>query len=454
MADQKKPYTFDRVVRMVLTTLALVAVFFMLRYLSDVLVPFVVAAVLAYFINPVVVIFQERLGLNRGPAVGLAMGTATLIGFGIVLIMSYLTLEQVHRFDDQWRALRADASEWINATAERDEKPEDAPTSQPGEEKTILGLTELYDALSDFTSATDASIGTRLENLTNAVRGTYTETVLNAAARFMNKNDDLKLIVNAAYKQLAAGGLTITNFAVQAFVVVSLVIIIILYLIFLLLDFPQYQRDWKGFLPPTYREGILEFGAEFDVILRKYFRGQFIVAALTGISFAIGFSIVGLPMAVPFGLFVGLLNIVPYMQLLAIPPAFLLVLIDYLSGNCDLVWSSLYVAIVFGVVQLLQDGVFVPQIMGKAVGLSPVAILLGIFIWGKLLGFLGLLLAIPLTCLGIAYYRRFVLHLSKDEDPVTAATKAMQTAPAEVESKLTPAADITPPAPKKDKKKG
>jgi len=179
----------------------------------------------------------------------------------------------------------------------------------------------------------------------------------------MNKNDDLKLIVNAAYKQLAAGGLTITNFAVQAFVVVSLVIIIILYLIFLLLDFPQYQRDWKGFLPPTYREGILEFGAEFDVILRKYFRGQFIVAALTGISFAIGFSIVGLPMAVPFGLFVGLLNIVPYMQLLAIPPAFLLVLIDYLSGNCDLVWSSLYVAIVFGVVQLLQDGVFVPQIM-------------------------------------------------------------------------------------------
>jgi len=47
--------------------------------------------------------------------------------------------------------------------------------------------------------------------------------------------------------------------------------------------------------------------------------------------------------------------------------------------------------------------------MGKATGLRPIAILLGIFVWGKLLGFLGLMLAIPLTCLGIAYYRRFVL---------------------------------------------
>ncbi len=452
MTDQQKPYTFDRVVRMILTTLAVVAVFFVLRYLRDVLIPFVVAAVLAYFINPVVVIFQERLGLKRGPAVGLSLGTATLIGFSIVLIIVYMTLEQAHRFDDQWRALRADASEWINATAERDNEPEgEELTTGEDEQKTILGLTELYDALSDFTSAADASIGTRLENLTNAVKGTYTETVLNAAARFLGENQDPSEVINAAYKQLAAGGLTITNFALQVFVVASLLIIILLYLIFLLLDFPQYQRDWKGFLPPSYRDGILDFAGEFDVILRKYFRGQFIVAGLTGICFAIGFSLAGLPMAVPFGLFVGLLNIVPYMQLLAIPPAFLLVLIDYLSGNCDLVWSSLYVAVVFGVVQLLQDAVFVPQIMGKAVGLSPVAILLGIFIWGKLLGFLGLLLAIPLTCLGIAYYRRFVLHLSKDEDPVTAATKAMQSEP---EPAIATAPAKPAPAPKKDKKKG
>ena len=65
---------------------------------------------------------------------------------------------------------------------------------------------------------------------------------------------------------------------------------------------------------------------------------------------------------------------------------------------------------VYATVQVLQDTVIVPRVMGHATGLRPIAILLGVFIWGKLLGFLGLILAIPVTCLGIAYYRRYILH--------------------------------------------
>ena len=64
------------------------------------------------------------------------------------------------------------------------------------------------------------------------------------------------------------------------------------------------------------------------------------------------------------------------------------------------------VGIVFVVVQVLQDLVITPRIMGKVTGLRPVIILFGVLFWGKLLGFLGLILAIPLTCLGLAYYRR------------------------------------------------
>jgi predicted PurR-regulated permease PerM len=76
---------------------------------------------------------------------------------------------------------------------------------------------------------------------------------------------------------------------------------------------------------------------------------------------------------------------------------------------------------VFAVVQVIQDALIVPRIMGNATGLRPVAILLGVFIWGKLLGFMGLLLAIPLTCLGIAYYRRFVLQHELQETQLTAS---------------------------------
>ena len=81
--------------------------------------------------------------------------------------------------------------------------------------------------------------------------------------------------------------------------------------------------------------------------------------------------------------------------------------------------SLVLAATVFAVAQLIQDAVIVPRIMGKATGLKPVAILLGIFIWGKLLGFLGLLMAIPLTCLGIAYYRRFVLLQAAEASRLT-----------------------------------
>ena len=62
--------------------------------------------------------------------------------------------------------------------------------------------------------------------------------------------------------------------------------------------------------------------------------------------------------------------------------------------------------LVFGVVQLIQETVLVSRFQGEAMGLSPAIILLSISIWGKLLGFLGLILALPLTCLGLTYYRR------------------------------------------------
>ena len=79
--------------------------------------------------------------------------------------------------------------------------------------------------------------------------------------------------------------------------------------------------------------------------------------------------------------------------------------------------SVVLVLLVFAVVQVIQDAILTPRIMGKTTGLRPVAILLGVFIWGKLLGFLGLLLAIPLTCLGVAYYQRVVLGREDAQPP-------------------------------------
>jgi predicted PurR-regulated permease PerM len=101
---------------------------------------------------------------------------------------------------------------------------------------------------------------------------------------------------------------------------------------------------------------------------------------------------------------------VPYLQAVALIPALLLAAVRALETD-GRVWVSMaLVLVVFGAAQIVQDIVLTPRIMGRSTGLRPVIIMLSVFVWGKLLGFLGLLLAIPLTCVGLAYYRRFVLR--------------------------------------------
>ena len=110
------------------------------------------------------------------------------------------------------------------------------------------------------------------------------------------------------------------------------------------------------------------------------------------------------------GLFIGLLNLVPYLQTIGIVPVVFLTLLKSAETGQSLWWLILGVLLVFVVVQVIQDFFLVPKIMGKAMGLNPAVILLSLSVWGALLGFVGLIIALPLTTLLISYYKRFVLH--------------------------------------------
>lgn len=89
---------------------------------------------------------------------------------------------------------------------------------------------------------------------------------------------------------------------------------------------------------------------------------------------------------------------VPYLQLASVPPAMLLGLVYTLDTGMPYWQTMLILLSIYGVVQLVQDLVLTPRIMGGALGLSPVAILLSLSVWGKLLGLFGMLMAIPFTC--------------------------------------------------------
>ncbi len=104
---------------------------------------------------------------------------------------------------------------------------------------------------------------------------------------------------------------------------------------------------------------------------------------------------------------------VPYLQLISIIPTTILCLVCSIQGDVafwTIWWECMAVYIV---VQAIQDLFLTPKIMGKAMGLNPAIILLSLSVWGSLLGFIGLIIALPLTTLVLAYYNRYIIHRNR-----------------------------------------
>ena len=184
----------------------------------------------------------------------------------------------------------------------------------------------------------------------------------------------------------------------------------LMYLIFLMLAFPSIRANWRKYVPKKYYTQITTLVHEMSVNMNAYFRGQAMVATCVGILFALGFTITGMPMGIAMGLIIGLLNMVPYMQALGIPPCIVLCILQSAQTGQPVWLTLLMMAIVFIVVQSIQDLILTPKIMGNVTGLSPAAILLSLSIWGALFGVIGMIIALPLTTLIISYYDRYVAN--------------------------------------------
>lgn len=183
----------------------------------------------------------------------------------------------------------------------------------------------------------------------------------------------------------------------------------VLYMVFLLVDEEQVKHKWIGLIPEAYRLRTVALVNDVKRALDVHFRGQLKIAAILSLVYVTGFSLIGLPLALLLGLLAGMLNLIPYFGLLSLlPVSFCAAIMSMESGGS---WGTimLLVILVYVVAQALEGLVLTPRIQGKNTGLRPVVILLSLSIWGTLLGFIGLLLALPLTSLLLAYYRRFVL---------------------------------------------
>ncbi|KAB1441755.1 AI-2E family transporter [Pseudodesulfovibrio senegalensis] len=386
MFDDSKPYTFDRVVRLTLTVAALWAGFSLIASLSDALLPFVAALVLAYMVNPLVE-FTQRIVRSRPLAVFLSL--ALLLGMAV--LAAWVLIPMVI---SELASMGKTLSELINNSAVAQRAADRLPP-------------DLWQAIRDFAAREDVR-------------------------RFFSESGLAGLLQSAAKKALPGAWHLLSSTANLLFALAGLVAVL-LYLIFILMDFGKFRNNWHDYIPDRYRTSVTEFFDEFTGAMNRYFRTQILIALIMGVIFATGFSIAGLPLAIVLGMFTGLLNIVPYLQIAGLIPAFVLAGLNAIITGHGFLYGMLPVAVVFAVAQTLQDMVLVPKLQGKAMGLSPWLILLSLSVWGKLLGFLGLLLALPMTMLCLAYYRRY-LRGSSGSGPGSAAaapeTEPLQ-APAE-----------------------
>ena len=187
-------------------------------------------------------------------------------------------------------------------------------------------------------------------------------------------------------------------------------LIVALYVVFIMLDYERLERGYQSLIPRKMRPMATSITRDIVNNMNRYFRGQALIAFIVGILFAIGFSIVGLPMAIILGLFIGLLNLVPYLQVISIIPTAVLCLVYAVGGGGEF-WTLFWECVaVYCIVQAIQDLFLTPKIMGKAMGLNPAIILLALSVWGTLLGFIGLIIALPLTTLLISYYRHYIVE--------------------------------------------
>ena len=187
-------------------------------------------------------------------------------------------------------------------------------------------------------------------------------------------------------------------------------LIVVLYVIFIMIDYERLMLSFRQLVPQSHRHRVFHIFDDCKNAMNRYFRGQAVIASLVGIMFSIGFVIIGLPMGVVLGLFIGMLNMVPYLQLISLPITAVLCIV-YTVSTGDSFWMIFWESMaVYVVVQCIQDLILTPKIMGKAMGLNPAIILLSLSVWGSLLGFMGLIIALPLTTLLLSYYDLYVLQ--------------------------------------------
>lgn len=372
----KKEITFDRFIRGALVVGGLILAGYILSYLSTVLLPFFVACAVAYLLFPFVRFLQYKCRLkNRilSIFVALALLLGTLTALAYIIVPPFL---------DEFSHIKEVAINFLK---------------DPKMQEKVIPPPVLHFIQERISAA-------RIEQLLSS------KDVQEAAQKILPKAWDVIWSTAGVILNILAS------------------LIGLLYLFFLLKDYERYAYGWINFVPHSRREIARQLVGDIKQGMDGYFRGQALVALSNCIMFSVGFWIIDFPIPVGLGCFIGLISFVPYLQVVGFIPALFLALLRAADTGQSFWLLFGGVCLVYIVVQVLQDTIVTPHVMGKIMGLSPAVILLSLSVWGYILGIVGLIIALPVTTLMISYYRRYVIG----NEEVSAEESAQ--APAEEEA--------------------
>lgn len=346
--------TLGRFLRIILVLLVVAISYFVLNSLSSVLLPFAVAWLLAYLLYPMVRFVQHKMRFKyRLPSIVAVMFFALLLIVAVFMLIIPSMLSEFAQFKEIVVA-------FLNNNIKN-------PTIPP----------------------------VAAEYLRNLARDEGLLNILSSAG----VQDVMQELLHRA-QMLLVGTVNVVAQLFGAFIT-------LLYMFFILLDYERLADEWPLYLPVRWRATANKLSRDLVNGMNQYFRGQALVAFCVGVLFSIGFVIIDFPIAIGFGLFIGVLNLVPYLQIVSLLPMLLLAMLKA-ANTGDNFWLILVGALaVLCIVQAIQDLFLVPCIMGRRMNLHPAVILLSLSVWGKLLGVLGMIVALPLTTLLLGYLKSY-----------------------------------------------
>lgn len=349
-----RPFTFDRVVRLIITLALLIGAFWLIGELKNVLLPFCLACLISYILEPFVESNQQMLGCKKRviPVFVTLIDVAVALGLLIYLFMP-MVMSEVHQMGEM--------------IAKYSTKQFRIPFIPDNVADTLEAKYNLSKIIAD------------LEN--------------GKGMELINKGETLVASIMDVLMHSLEWLLTF------------------IYVIFILIDYNQLGEGFKLLIPEKYKSIVFQIGNDIKVSMNEYFRSQLLIASCAAVFYCIGFSIVGLPLALVMGILVGVLYMIPYFQYVTIIPVAIICFITSLGGHTDFWNMMLNCGMVYIISQCICDYILTPKIMGKSMGLNPAIILLSLSIWGTLLGIIGMIIALPLTTLLVSYYKKvFIEH--------------------------------------------